>query len=114
MTVHALGKMNTDWYSLSSGFRVSTIKTIDKTSPDCNALEVSNLLYGMAKMGIIWNEFPLHVREKLLEAFVRESWRMTPQGLSNSCWGLMLMKVNWNTDVTGSFRKSVWDGTIIF
>ena len=109
MTVHALGKMNSDWYSFSSGFRASIIKTIDKTSPDCNALEVANLFYGMAKMGIVWNEFPLHIREKLLEAFVRESWRMTSQGLSNSCWGLMLMKVNWNTDVTGSFRKSVWD-----
>ena len=51
MTVHGLGRMNADFTSLPSNFRSCIMSAIHKISPRVNCLEVSNILYGLGKMG---------------------------------------------------------------
>ena len=54
MTVHGLGRMNADFTSLPSNFRSSIMSAIHKISPRVNSLEVSNILYGLGKMGQVF------------------------------------------------------------
>ena len=51
MTVHGLGRMNADFATLPPNFRSSIMSAIHKISPKVNSLEISNVLYGMGKMG---------------------------------------------------------------
>jgi hypothetical protein len=52
MSIHGLGRMNADFTSLPSNFQTSIMSAIYKISPRVNSLEVSNMLYGLGKMGI--------------------------------------------------------------
>lgn len=51
MSIHGLGRMNADFTSLPSNFQTSIMAAIYKISPRVNSLEVSNVLYGLGKMG---------------------------------------------------------------
>ena len=51
MSIHGLGRMNADFASLPSNFQTSIMAAIYKISPRVNSLEVSNMLYGLGKMG---------------------------------------------------------------
>jgi hypothetical protein len=51
MSIHGLGRMNADFTSLPSNFQTSIMAAIYKISPRVNSLEVSNMLYGLGKMG---------------------------------------------------------------
>ena len=51
MSVHGLGRMNANFASLPSNFRTNMMSAIHKISPLINSLEVSNILYGLGKMG---------------------------------------------------------------
>ena len=51
MSVHGLGRMNANFASLPSNFRTSMMSAIHNISPLINSLEVSNILYGLGKMG---------------------------------------------------------------
>jgi hypothetical protein len=51
MSVHGMGRMNADFPSLPSNFRSSIMAAIARIAPNVNSQEVSNILYGLGKMG---------------------------------------------------------------
>ena len=103
MSIHGLGRMDADMGSLPVGLRDSLMSAIVDIAPDLNALEVSNILYGLGRMGTDYcccgsarpSGLSRRARSGLMAAFLRELWQMNAQGISNSLWGMMLMKAQW-------------------
>lgn len=92
-----------DIYLLPNNFRESIMVAISKIAPDLNALEVSNILYGLGRMSTNISgsngqrAFGMtnKARIGLMDAVLREAWQMNTQGISNSLWGLMQMNTRW-------------------
>eukprot|EP00596_Hydrurales_sp_CCMP1899_P006793 CAMPEP_0119051996 /NCGR_PEP_ID=MMETSP1177-20130426/73436_1 /TAXON_ID=2985 /ORGANISM="Ochromonas sp, Strain CCMP1899" /LENGTH=1626 /DNA_ID=CAMNT_0007031409 /DNA_START=104 /DNA_END=4981 /DNA_ORIENTATION=- len=53
MSIHGFGRMNTNFVSLPLNIQSSIMRAVQKISSHSNSLEVSNILYGLGKMGAI-------------------------------------------------------------
>lgn len=110
MSIHGLGRMGASWDALPLALRSSILSSLVNISPELNAQEVSNVLYGLGKVKVDWRkDLSGSTRILLIESLVRESWLMPAQGIANSIWGLMLMGLDWSSDLPPIAQTSIWE-----
>eukprot|EP01038_Epipyxis_sp_PR26KG_P005273 gene5273-7325_t len=114
-SVNGLGRMNAGIGSLPLKFRYNILNAIIDISTIVDAKQVSNILFGLGRMGanilIASNSNSTNQNEhlpnnsfsissdtynSLMIAFVRESWYINAEGLSYSLLGLSLMRAKWD------------------
>ena len=93
--IYGLGKMRTrfrtDKTDKDSHHSLDMNKE-DMTREDADAAPGTNINVNCA-IGL--RVLSVKAQQGLLDAFEREAWKMTAQGISNTCWGLMLMDAQW-------------------
>lgn len=121
MNIHGLGRMNAPFASLPDKIQQGLISKIKKLTDTANDQEIANLIYGLGKMSCALDPrreavsgdqrlLPLKVKQCIFDAVTKQSWKMTPVGVSNSLWGLMLMKADWNqfpAETRNAFTRAI-------
>lgn len=123
MNIHGLGRMNACFDSLPDKMQQGLLSKIKKLSNTVNDQEIANLIYGLGKMSCVLGPqslpedvpeglymLPVKAKQCILDAATKQSWKMTPQGVSNSVWGLMLMKTEWKQlplETSEAFTRSI-------
>jgi len=113
MTIHGLGKMGAESKDIPNEVKYFISTNIVKFCESLNAIEVSNIVYGLGKLEsniMDVSSSSVQARNCLFDAIQRESWRFTSQGVSNTMWGLMLLKVQWvdlPDDLTNGLLMSI-------
>ena len=127
--LYGLGKMNASWctfsadlgaisstdaYAEEEGVRLGGIDVVQQIaqaawlSTDLDGVGVD--CAGVAHSYEHKHALPESTCHLLAQAVAREAWGMNAQGVSNVLWGLMLLGVHWNTDLSGTARAALWDG----
>ena len=81
----------------SKASEISFLFSLVHSLPNMDDQQVTNSLWAIGKIGVLWETLSLPIRKAIIKSVVRTSSKlMTPQGISNTIHGLSNTRVRWD------------------
>lgn len=93
--IYSLGVLGAPWHALSDKLRDAVTNAM-VTQQQLNALQLANILLGLAKMGVIWKQLPITLTHTAEQALMSTASSMNEQHISNVLSSLAIMQVAWS------------------